>query len=497
MTDPAHPDAPTRDRAAQLREIERRRRGLWIAAAIVITSLGALATLSLVADAETRVDNPALRWGALAISGAFVVYLFEQERVTRRLLRRLFDEGARLESLETFVAAARAVNSTLEPEQVLRVMLESAMQLLGGTTGAVHVRVGEDLKVVAAQGTAAVDVGHTVPIGVGVVGAAAQSRAPAHAPAAEGGVPGLSHGQANGPVLVTPIDVSGRVVGTLAVQRPTGAEPFGAAELQVTTLLSEHAATAITNATRYDRERRRVDELVAATEQRADFIRAMVHDLRTPLSALLGYATVLNDRGDRLTDSQRAQAAAGVVGQGERLQRMIGEVLDAGKAEAGGDLDRGPVDILALLGETREVVEQAATSRGTPRKIRLVAPADPVTVAADEEALRHVFTNLVENAVKYSPPDTPIVLTLELHDTEAVIHVTDHGEGIPADKLPHVFERFRQTGQNRAGGVGLGLYIVRALTQAHGGRVWVNSTVGEGTTFSIGLPLIEEPATPS
>lgn len=504
MSDPAQrlealTDA-TPDRVAQLREIERRRRGLGVAAAVVITALAALATLSLVADADTRVENPALRWGAAAISVAFVLYLFEQERITRRLLRRLFDEGERSATLEadvdglrTFVTAARAVNSTLEPEQVLRVMLQSALQLLGGATGAVHVRVVDALKVVASEGPDAVEVGTSVPIGHGIVGEAALARAPLHRGGAPpGGVPGLSAEGATGPVLVAPIDVSGRVVGTLAVQRAAAAAPFGEADVQITALLAEHAATAVSNATRYDRERKRVDELVLAAEQRADFIRAMVHDLRTPLSALLGYATVLHDRGDRLTDAQRTQAASGVVKQGERLQRMIGEVLDAGKAEAGGDLDRAPVDILALLGETREVVEQAAASRGTPRKIQLVAPAEPVIVGADEEALRHVFTNLVENAVKYSPPDSPIILGLELSGTEAVVHVTDHGEGIPADQLPHVFERFRQSGQNRAGGVGLGLYIVRALTQAHGGRVWVSSTVGEGTTFSIGLPLLRD-----
>jgi signal transduction histidine kinase len=107
----------------------------------------------------------------------------------------------------------------------------------------------------------------------------------------------------------------------------------------------------------------------------------------------------------------------------------------------------------------------------------------------DAEALRHVFANLLENAVKYSPPGSPIHVGLVREGDEVRVDVSDRGSGIPAQDLPHVFERFRQVSGTRRTGVGLGLYIVRTLVTAHGGRVSVDSEVGEGSTFTVSLPV--------
>ena len=114
---------------------------------------------------------------------------------------------------------------------------------------------------------------------------------------------------------------------------------------------------------------------------------------------------------------------------------------------------------------------------------------EPVMVWGDQDALHHVFENLLENAVKYSPPGSPVEIELVREERAVVVAITDHGSGIADEDLPFVFERFRQSGPTSSGGVGLGLYIVRTLVQAHGGVVSVRSRVGEGSTFSVSLPV--------
>jgi signal transduction histidine kinase len=125
------------------------------------------------------------------------------------------------------------------------------------------------------------------------------------------------------------------------------------------------------------------------------------------------------------------------------------------------------------------------------RRVELVvAPAcRDTTVIGDGQALRHVFGNLLDNAVKYSPPGSPIEVRLSPAEGQLAVEVTDHGEGIAPEEVPHVFERFRQVPGGARRGVGLGLYIARTLVTAHGGRISVVSAPGEGSTFRVELPI--------
>lgn len=493
-----------RRREPTLAEVERRRWHLWVVAGVLLVAVS-LAVALVVADADGGLlpESPALRWAFLGVSVAFLLYVFDQERILRRLTRRLVSEQRRsaeleadLGALRTLIQAARAVNSVLEPEEVFEVLLDSALNLAGAARGAVLLRRSRELAVAVSAGRHVAPPGTRVPVAGTPLGPVLTSGEPAviraHLP--EAGLAGLCTAHdAAGAAMCAPLEVAGRRVGLLAVERDAAAPPVTDADLTTVALFAEHAATAVANSSRYEQERATVERLVDAAERRSEFVATLVHDLRSPLVAVEGYAQLLTSRGGKMTPEQRERALTGIREQALRLQRNVNEVLQASSAEAGAELTREPVDLAALLTDVVSLVVDAAVARTDgERPVTTAGLARPVTVFGDPEALRHIFINLVENAVKYSPPGTPLEVALEDTDGEVVVRVTDHGPGIPPEELDGIFERFRRSGRSQGGGVGLGLYIVRTLVKAHGGRVWVDSEVGMGSAFHVALPVRSE-----
>jgi signal transduction histidine kinase len=354
------------------------------------------------------------------------------------------------------------------------VVLDGAMGITEAARGALWLREGEQLVVAASEGLGAPDVGVGRPVGSGEIGRIA----------VEGDVALIGDGPSG---VCAPIVIRGERVGVLVVERASGSAPFSDREITLARLFAEQAAVAVANATSYERERLRVETLVDAAEQRSDFVARMVHDLRAPLAAASGYAQLIRDRSDRLSPDQLGTAVDGVLEQTERLGGMIGEVLTASSVEAGAEVRRDPVDLAVLLEEVAKVGMAAAEGRGDRREIAVRDGHEAGIVLADPEALRHVFTNLVDNAMKYSPSGTGIRLMVEDLGDAVEVHVVDRGQGIAEEDLPTLFERFRQA-DGRRSGVGLGLYIVRTLVRAHGGEVSVRSKLGAGTAFTIHLP---------
>ena len=484
-------DAPIR---ATLAELERRRWHLWLVTAVLLLAISSAVVILFgnnLSELGIVPDSPALPWGFLAVSVAFMLYVAEQERTMRRMTHELFDQRdrasklqTRVDDLTTLVGAARTVNSVLAPEEVFEALLRSAMELAGASSGAVFLRVRDVLTVAVSEGDEAPTRGSRIAVGDGPVGRVVGTGVPQ----VVGG--GRREDGTRVPSGVcAPLVVKGRRVGVLAVERGTDAPPFTEADVSTVVLFAEHAATAVANASRYEQERARVAQLVDAAEQRSEFVARLVHDLRSPLVAMIGYAQLLRTQPEKMSGAQREQALTGLTRQGERLQMMIDEVLTSASIEAGAQMRREPVDVSRLLGEARDLVRSLGAARAEDRLIEVVGADEPAVVWGDPEALRHVFANLVENAVKYSPADTPITLKVEPGPHAARVHVIDRGFGIPPDALPHVFERFRQSGQSAGGGVGLGLYIVRTLVQAHGGRIEVSSEPGVGSDFVVTLPV--------
>ncbi len=226
-------------------------------------------------------------------------------------------------------------------------------------------------------------------------------------------------------------------------------------------------------------------------EQREDLLRAVSHDLRNPLTTVQLQAQRLLqilDRTGVMGGPERHAAEAIIIGA-RRMNTMIQDLVETARLEAGRlELSLQPVDLRAFV---LDLLERQAEMLEVGR-IRLVAPEVLPPVRADPDRLERILVNLLSNALKYSQPGTEVTVTLRVQDGQVVTAVSDRGPGIAPEDLPHIFERYYRArkGKARPEGLGLGLYITRGLVEAHGGRIWVESRVGEGSAFSFTLPQI-------
>ena len=230
-----------------------------------------------------------------------------------------------------------------------------------------------------------------------------------------------------------------------------------------------------------------VTELRALERSREELLSLVSHDLRAPL-------TVTQVRAQRLlrsgVDRAVARDAQAILTSARRMNAIIQDLIDLPSLETGQvRLRRRPVRLQTFLPELVDRLVPAAQAE----RIQIDVPEDIPEVPADPDRLERALTNLLTNALKYSAPRRPIVVKAVRHADEVVISVTDEGPGIPAEEVPHLFDRYyrAKTGLH-VEGVGLGLYISKQLVEAHGGRIWVESRPGEGSTFSFSLPLRPE-----
>jgi signal transduction histidine kinase len=221
---------------------------------------------------------------------------------------------------------------------------------------------------------------------------------------------------------------------------------------------------------------------------RARFVSDAAHELKTPLAILRSYLDALaDDLADGLSSQQREFLRAAAHGA-RRLQRLIDELLDLAALESGHiSLALGPVSSTRVVTAVISELRPLAASAG----VVLRASGEPdLAVRADSERLGQVVRNLIENGLKYNRPGGEVAVTLERREDSALLSVRDNGVGIPAESLPRIFDEFiRVPGHPNVEGAGLGLAIVRRLVLAMGGRVWVESTHGSGSTFFVELPL--------
>lgn len=220
---------------------------------------------------------------------------------------------------------------------------------------------------------------------------------------------------------------------------------------------------------------------------KADFLHMITHEYRTPLGIITSSADILDRYLDRLSPDDRKDHLQSIRGAARRLAGLVEEVLFLGKAEAGRvPLDLREHDPVVLA---RSVVAEVSAALGTEREIRYETTYAPPRAWLDEKLLRHVLTNLVSNACKYSTLDRPVHIAVRLDDGQLVYVVRDHGIGIPAADLPRIFEMFHRAGNvGTISGTGLGLVVVRRCLDLLGGRIEIASTVGEGTSVTVRLP---------
>lgn len=234
---------------------------------------------------------------------------------------------------------------------------------------------------------------------------------------------------------------------------------------------------------------RDVTELRELERMKDEYVSLISHDLRAPLSVMLGHADLLRRKLSRRSDEAPYRSAEAIFGSGQRLNAMIQDLVDSARLESGRlALSPTPLSLPALVADTiRRTVGPVAAGR-----VQLRIEDGDLDVLADAERLSRVVTNLVANALKYSSADRPVVVTVARRGDEARCAVQDWGVGIEPDKLPRVFERFfRAQPDSKVEGLGLGLYIAKLIVDAHGGRVWVESEAGSGSTFGFDLPLLD------
>jgi signal transduction histidine kinase len=217
-----------------------------------------------------------------------------------------------------------------------------------------------------------------------------------------------------------------------------------------------------------------------------EIVSTVSHELRSPLTSVKGYTSLLLSRWDRIADDQKKEMLEQVMHDADRVHRLITELLDISRLETERlVLRRQMVDMTSLAAS---IIEKLRFSYHDI-EVTLAFPEGFPRVYADPDKVEQLLTNLVENACKYASPQG-MRITGEVHPTEISVAVSDRGEGIPEQDLPKVFTKFFRHELGRPTGSGLGLWISRGLVEAHGGRLTATSVPGQGTTFRFTLPLM-------
>jgi PAS domain S-box-containing protein len=233
---------------------------------------------------------------------------------------------------------------------------------------------------------------------------------------------------------------------------------------------------------------RDVSERLLVEQMKDEFVATVSHELRTPLTSmrsalgLLGSGLLAPEKSRRMVEIALSNS--------DRLIRLVNDILDVERMSSGHlELRRQNVDAAELMQQAGEVMQPMAEKVG----VRIVVEPQHQELYVDPDRIIQTLTNLIGNAVKFSPPDSEVRLWADVRDEAIVVNITDHGRGIPREKLKLIFERFKQvdaTDASEKGGAGLGLTISRGIVEAHGGTMTVASEVGVGTTISVTLPLV-------
>jgi signal transduction histidine kinase len=291
--------------------------------------------------------------------------------------------------------------------------------------------------------------------------------------------------------LSAPITALDKRLGVLLVFAPRS-PLFADSDLELIQVLADQFAVILESKALVD-QAAQVRAREDAARLKEDFLSSAAHDLKTPLTGIVTQAQVLQRRAQR--DPAAPADRVGLerlLEQSLRLKRLVLELLDVTRLEYGSLIgEREDVDLAAL------VQSLAEHEKVRWRRVRLETNG-PVVVAVDPPRFEQVVTNLVENGLKYAPGQTPILVRVMSDNGEARISVQDQGIGIPTEDQPLVFERFhraRNVDDRSFAGMGLGLYIARGIVEQHGGRIWVDSTPGVGSTFHVALPSADPEVT--
>ena len=291
-------------------------------------------------------------------------------------------------------------------------------------------------------------------------------------------------------VLAIPMLRSDKIIGVLVIRRRgTGDFPTDVIELLET--FASQSALAIVNARLFRELETKTRELEIASNHKSEFLASMSHELRTPLNAVIGFSEVLLERMFGELNDRQDEYLRDIWNSGRHLLELLNEILDLSKVEAGQMvLEPNTFSVSSALDYTLAMVRERASSHAI--KVTVDVADDVGTIEADELRFKQVLLNLLSNAVKFTPDGGSVSVRAYREETDLAVTVTDTGVGVPPEDQQRIFESFQQgrRGPAKEEGTGLGLTLSRRIVGLFGGRMWLDSTVGEGSTFGFSIPAM-------
>jgi len=292
--------------------------------------------------------------------------------------------------------------------------------------------------------------------------------------------------------LVIPMTREGCAVGAIAIFRDE-VRPFTQKQVDLLCTFANQAVIAIENARLFNEIQDKSRQLEIANQHKSEFLANMSHELRTPLNAVIGFSEVLQQGMVGALNDKQGEYIQYIHTSGSHLLSLINDILDLSKVEAGRmELDLTSFNVPMAIDNALTLVKERATRHG----LTLDCTLDPAVadIHADERKFKQVMLNLLSNAVKFTPEGGQITVSARPMNHAVEISVTDTGIGIAPEDCDAVFEEFRQVGdsaERKAQGTGLGLALTKKFIDLHGGRIWLTSTLGKGSTFSFTLPITQ------
>jgi len=432
---------------------------------------------------------------------AQAVIAIENARLLKELEERTHELTRSVDQLTALGEVGRAVSSTLDLETVLTTIVSRAVQLseLDGGVVFEYDAAAEELvhRVATETGGVLAETRRATRVrkGEGVVGQTAITLEPAQLPDIT--VRGAYESRlrenliASGirAILAVPMLSEGRLVGCLVVSRNEPGE-FPVETVDLLRTFATQSALAIQNARLFEEIADKGRQLEGASRHKSEFLANMSHELRTPLNAVIGFSEVLLQRMFGDLNAKQDDYLKDIYASGQHLLSLINDILDLSKIEAGRmELVPSPFHLPTALENAVTLVRERAARHAIV--LRVDVDSRLGEVVGDERKIKQVLLNLLSNAVKFTPEGGRIGLKAGRRDGTVEIAVTDTGIGIAPEDQAAIFEEFRQVGrdeQRKQEGTGLGLTLAKKFVELHGGRIWVESQVGHGSTFTFTLP---------
>ena len=437
----------------------------------------------VVADVAFRVGVHAI----ISLVAGFMARSLAREAQKAAEQARLSEEAARREAaargeLSAFNTAILTGVAAEDLDTSLQLMAESIGRELGFETLGILLREGEELTAKGMYGMPMYD--KRISLGRGVTGTVAATGRPLLVPDVRA-FPGYISGHPEmRSEMAAPMRIGEEVIGVLDVES-RAIEAFDESSLESLSRLADQIALVAHSNQLLSQQRDTVARLRELDQMKSDFVAITSHELRTPLTAIRGFVKTLIRNRERMSDSQVAEFMRIIDRQSERLTHLVEDLLIASRIEAGAvDLSLKEVHLETFVSDLIASFQPADRHRIKPT----VAGG---TVVIDPSRVEQILRNLLDNALKFSPPDSAVSLRASVGVRAVELQVADAGVGIAPEDLPHIFDRFHQASDaltREAHGVGLGLFITKRLTEAMGGRIEASSTPAEGSTFTVVIP---------